>query len=617
LALVLCASTAAALSLSRPASVPKHALRTPRFARASTRIKGSGDSGRGDDSPVDPWLDDALDEDDIELDLDGMQFDLDWKEGDPTDLDLDLDDPDLKFDLDWKEGDPTGSYMDDYVDCALDDMMMEDACGAFPITCFSFDLDDTLYPITPVVTAANDAVQSHCGFAGHVVQDTMKQIRVELAGEPIRYSDLRVKAYQRLFEQHGTDDQTDVDVEVAAAATFDVWLNARNSASEVHLYPDVVEALTELREQFRDANGMPPLVIAITNGRGNVFGIPSLAPLFDLSVSGEDDAVFPNRKPAPEIYEHAVELANELGWGGDLSTWWHVGDCMLNDVDAARNVGMRTVHLDRVPVRKVGGGHSTASLPSSMLSSHSDPDLADALSEWAEEMDDDEDEEEEEGEVCEEDEQGSARAPEEKFSTVTAEEKARRELALESAEEPDITASTLKGLSARLWDIINMETAAESAADAAVGYMTAVDEDEGDERGEEGGADGEEDPGVVVADDDLLRETTTLSPATRVKPVSTTPHGGKRKVQGNAQFTQGVKLVEMLETLIELDGWEGLADMTGVRCFQIDNNPTIKSSLKFLRNPDNAWARKKVEDLYVAHMRRADSIAWLRENRGG
>ena len=118
----------------------------------------------------------------------------------------------------------------------------------------------------------------------------------------------------------------------------------------------MVEALTELREQFCDANGMPPLVIAITNGRGNVFEIPSLAPLFDLSVSGEDDEVFPNRKPAPEIYEHAVELAKELGWGGDLSTWWHVGDCMLNDVDAARNVGMRTVHLDRVPPRKVGEG---------------------------------------------------------------------------------------------------------------------------------------------------------------------------------------------------------------------------------------------------------------------
>ena len=44
---------------------------------------------------------------------------------------------------------------------------------------------------------------------------------------------------------------------------------------------------------------------AVTNGRGDPRGMPSLATLFDFCVSGEDEDVWPERKPSPEIYEHA------------------------------------------------------------------------------------------------------------------------------------------------------------------------------------------------------------------------------------------------------------------------------------------------------------------------
>jgi len=57
----------------------------------------------------------------------------------------------------------------------------------------------------------------------------------------------------------------------------------------------------------------------------------------------------------------------------------------------------------------------------------------------------------------------------------------------------------------------------------------------------------------------------------------------------------GVKLANLLEELVYEYGWEELGRRINIRCFQ--NNPTIKSSLKFLRK--TPWARAKVEALYL------------------
>ena len=59
----------------------------------------------------------------------------------------------------------------------------------------------------------------------------------------------------------------------------------------------------------------------------------------------------------------------------------------------------------------------------------------------------------------------------------------------------------------------------------------------------------------------------------------------------------GIKLVDILETLVEHYGWEELGKRIKINCF--NNNQTIKSSLKFLRNVDHEWARVKVENLYI------------------
>ncbi|MEQ8245990.1 VF530 family protein [Fulvivirga sp.] len=57
----------------------------------------------------------------------------------------------------------------------------------------------------------------------------------------------------------------------------------------------------------------------------------------------------------------------------------------------------------------------------------------------------------------------------------------------------------------------------------------------------------------------------------------------------------GVKLADIMEQLVDHYGWEKLAQKININCFK--NNPTIKSSLTFLRK--TPWARDKVENLYL------------------
>ena len=67
---------------------------------------------------------------------------------------------------------------------------------------------------------------------------------------------------------------------------------------------------------------------------------------------------------------------------------------------------------------------------------------------------------------------------------------------------------------------------------------------------------------------------------------------------GNEQANNplhGVKLIDILEKLVAEYGWEKLGMKINIKCF--NNDPSIKSSLKFLRK--TPWARDKVEQLYL------------------
>ena len=57
----------------------------------------------------------------------------------------------------------------------------------------------------------------------------------------------------------------------------------------------------------------------------------------------------------------------------------------------------------------------------------------------------------------------------------------------------------------------------------------------------------------------------------------------------------GIRLIDILEFLVEEYGWEELGCEIKINCFT--SNPSISSSLKFLRKTQ--WARDKVEVLYL------------------
>ncbi|MEM0543339.1 VF530 family protein [Flavobacterium sp. j3] len=57
----------------------------------------------------------------------------------------------------------------------------------------------------------------------------------------------------------------------------------------------------------------------------------------------------------------------------------------------------------------------------------------------------------------------------------------------------------------------------------------------------------------------------------------------------------GITLQKIVETLVDFYGFDTLGELIRIKCF--NENPSIKSSLTFLRKTD--WARKKVEELYI------------------
>ena len=62
----------------------------------------------------------------------------------------------------------------------------------------------------------------------------------------------------------------------------------------------------------------------------------------------------------------------------------------------------------------------------------------------------------------------------------------------------------------------------------------------------------------------------------------------------------GKRLDAILEELIDYyGGFQKLGEQINIRCFT--DNPSINSSLKFLRKTD--WARAKVESLYLFVLR--------------
>ncbi|MBL7560410.1 DUF2132 domain-containing protein [Olleya sp. YSTF-M6] len=62
----------------------------------------------------------------------------------------------------------------------------------------------------------------------------------------------------------------------------------------------------------------------------------------------------------------------------------------------------------------------------------------------------------------------------------------------------------------------------------------------------------------------------------------------------------GVKLEQIVTDLQVHYGWEYMGHVINIKCF--NDNPSVKSSLKFLRR--TPWARTKVENMYLNYLKK-------------
>ena len=210
----------------------------------------------------------------------------------------------------------------------------------------TFDLDDTLFPIGPVVQDANDAMIRAMHSLGYPKATNKNVLRHSSAIRknvkyPITYTSLRMLAIQQELKSHLKKQET-VDQSVVKHC-FDAWLNERHASAERNLFPGALEMLECVSEQHPYA-----CIAAITNGRGDPKYMNCISHFFDFCVSGEDDDVFPQRKPQRGIYETSLAKFEErYPYGiGESRIWCHVGDCLANDVGASASCGAYGIWME-------------------------------------------------------------------------------------------------------------------------------------------------------------------------------------------------------------------------------------------------------------------------------
>jgi putative hydrolase of the HAD superfamily len=192
-----------------------------------------------------------------------------------------------------------------------------------------FDLDDTLWPIAPVILQAEETLfawlRAHAPrVARQFTIDSLRQARLELlARQPefqLDLGKLRHAGLVAAFEHAGEDA---AKVELAMAQFF----AARNA---VVPYDDVLPGLLRLKGRV--------LVGSITNGNADLQTI-GLARHFEASVAAPQLGV---AKPDPAIFLEGCRLLDVAPHEAV-----YVGDDVLLDVQGAQRAGMRGVWMNR------------------------------------------------------------------------------------------------------------------------------------------------------------------------------------------------------------------------------------------------------------------------------
>ena len=198
-----------------------------------------------------------------------------------------------------------------------------------PVKAVLFDLDDTLWPIVPVIQRAENLLfdwlqQNAPAVAGGFTIESRRKRRVELMAPAPRYQlDLRARRRAGLLEAFAAANEDLALVDHA----MEVFSRARN---EVQPFEDVLPTLASL--------GNKVLLGSVSNGVADLNAI-GISHHFCVSVAAHHCGC---AKPEAAIFHTACEA---LGVVPEEAVY--VGDDPLLDVEGAQKAGLRGVWINR------------------------------------------------------------------------------------------------------------------------------------------------------------------------------------------------------------------------------------------------------------------------------
>jgi putative hydrolase of the HAD superfamily len=197
------------------------------------------------------------------------------------------------------------------------------------IRTITLDLDDTLWPIGPVIRRAESRLYAWLAahypritemFSPEAIRDVRNAVIAEHGDRLHDLAFLRRTVLGRMSEAAGYGTGMVDDA-------FAIFNEERN---KVDVFPEVRPALGRLKRSYT--------LVALTNGNADLAEI-GLRELFDEVVSA---ATAGSAKPDREIFDVAVSAG-----GAAAHETLHVGDHPEHDVQGARQAGLRTAWVNR------------------------------------------------------------------------------------------------------------------------------------------------------------------------------------------------------------------------------------------------------------------------------
>ena len=200
------------------------------------------------------------------------------------------------------------------------------------VRAITFDGDGTLWDfdtamrdaLIDAATLLNDAGLQFEGYS--ISANFLRDVRDEVAAWPIHTSasmeTIRLASFAESVARCGVQDSNLVQ------RVYDIYMHAR--LARLRLFPDASSVLRHLHGRYKLA--------LVTNGNTHPRSV-GVEQLLDAIVIAAEVGY---RKPDPMIYHFTLR---QLGVSATRAV--HVGDHLHEDVQAAKDIGMRAVWLDR------------------------------------------------------------------------------------------------------------------------------------------------------------------------------------------------------------------------------------------------------------------------------